>query len=123
MWNRSMMTRESMSQADEVEEIDVVSVEEVEANPIDITSSVSGGENISEGSKNSPTDRLYTIKAMPVKIKKVKLKRIQLRKLRMPNTSKGYTYGLSPSPPHNSPIRIQSTIGDYATTLILTTSK
>ena len=53
---------------------------------------------------------------MPVKVKKTKLKRIQLKKLRLPNKNKGYTYGLppsSPKPPQNSPIKIQSTLGEY----------
>ena len=60
--------------------------------------------------------RHYRLRAIPVKVKKTKLKRIELKKLRPPNKVKGYNYGLPPSPPSppdNSPIKIQSMLGDY----------
>merc|ERR1712089_2790 len=55
----------SPDEVDAVEEIDVVSVEEVEAHPIQIAPSTSGGESVSEGSKNPPTGKIHTIKAAP----------------------------------------------------------
>ena len=48
-----------------------------------------------------------------MKVVKKKLKRIELKKLRSLNEVKGYNYGLPPSPPNNSPIRIQSVLGGY----------